>query len=165
MVTTQFSTTIKCLQSDNGTEFLLHDFYHTNGIIHKTSCVATPQQNGLVERKHQHLLSVARALRFQSNMPLKYWDECIMTAAYIINRLPLSVLQNKSPFEVLFNTTPAYENFHVFGCRIFPCLRDYAANKFYPRSVPCICLGYSTQHKGFRCLDTATSRIYVSRHA
>jgi hypothetical protein len=38
-------------------------------------------------------------------------------------------------------------------------------NKFSPRSIPCIFMGYSSSHKGFRCLDPTTSRIYITRHA
>lgn len=43
-------------------------FLHEQGIVHQKTCPYTPEQNGVVERKHQHLLSVARSLMFQSNI-------------------------------------------------------------------------------------------------
>jgi hypothetical protein len=69
MLKTQFNTSIKYIRSDNSCEFMLKDFYNQTSILHQTSCVNTPQQNDIVERKHQHILCVARALLFQVNLP------------------------------------------------------------------------------------------------
>lgn len=67
------------------------------GIIHQISCVDKPQQNGMVERKHRHLLEISKALRFEAGLPLAYWADYLMTTAYIIKRLPSSVLTTKHP--------------------------------------------------------------------
>ncbi|GJW50906.1 putative RNA-directed DNA polymerase [Tanacetum coccineum] len=65
------------------------------GIVLETSCPHTPQQNGVVERKHRHLLETARALKFEANLPTRFWGECVLTAAHVINRLPSEVYKIK----------------------------------------------------------------------
>ena len=69
LIETQFSTTVKCIRSNQGLEFNLHQFYSLKDIEHQMSCVETPQQNGVIVRKHQHILNITRALIFQSNLP------------------------------------------------------------------------------------------------
>ncbi|CAN1240915.1 Retrovirus-related Pol polyprotein from transposon RE2 [Linum perenne] len=61
-VLTQFDTKIQVLRSDNAKEYFNHNlgsFLKQHGIIHTSSCVETPQQNGISERKNRHLLEVA----------------------------------------------------------------------------------------------------------
>lgn len=81
MTVRQFETLFRVVRIDNGSEFIcLHEYFKHQGIMHETSYVETPQQNGRVERRHMHVLSVARALQFQANWPIKFWGECILTA-------------------------------------------------------------------------------------
>lgn len=75
MANTKFEKQVKIIRSDNALEFDDHQyiqFFHEKGILHQTSCVDRPQQNGRVERKHKSILEMARALRFQAGMPLHF---------------------------------------------------------------------------------------------
>ena len=105
MAKTQFGRAVKIIRSDNtlelGKSSEALSFFAETGIKHETSCVYTPQQNGVVERKRKYLLEVSRALMSQSSMPLKYWGECVLTVTYLINRMPMKVLKGKTPFEIL----------------------------------------------------------------
>jgi len=49
-----------------------------------------------VERKHQHILGVARSLLFQANLPKTFWAHAIGHAVHIINRLPTPFFYLKS---------------------------------------------------------------------
>uniref|UniRef100_A0A2N9IBB1 Integrase catalytic domain-containing protein n=1 Tax=Fagus sylvatica TaxID=28930 RepID=A0A2N9IBB1_FAGSY len=91
MIDTQFSLPIKILRTDCGGEFLSTPFTQfclSKGILHHLSCPHTPQQNGVAERKHRHLVQCALALLSQSKLPMSYWSYAISTAAHLINKLP-----------------------------------------------------------------------------
>jgi len=64
LIHNQFNTAIKVIRSNNGSEFVCATLYESLGILHQTSCFETPQQNSIVERKHQHILNVMRSLLF-----------------------------------------------------------------------------------------------------
>jgi len=92
---TQFGKTVQKIRTDTGKEFFNHEcvaLFSSLGILHESSCVYTPQQNGVVERKHRHLLEVARALKFQASIRDNFWGDCVLTAAYLINRMPSKIL-------------------------------------------------------------------------
>ena len=164
-VENQYSTRIKIFQSDGGAEFTSNCFkahLRTSRIHHQLSCPYTPAQNDCVERKHCHVTETGLAMLFHSHTSPRFWVDAFSIATYIINRLPTPLLKGKSPFELLYGSPPNYENFHPFGCRVYPCLRDYMPTKFSPHSIPCIFMGYRSFYKGFRCLDPTTSKLYIT---
>ncbi|KAK1408324.1 hypothetical protein QVD17_39996 [Tagetes erecta] len=165
MLKTQFNATVKIFRSDNGTEFVnnqTYDFFRKQGIIHQTSCSYTPQQNGVAERKHRHLLNVARSLLFQGGIPLCFWPECVLTASYLINRTPTLVLHGKTPYELLFGFKPSLNHLRVFGCLCF-CTVLNNLDKFGSHAEKCVMMGYSNQKKGYKLWSLDSKQIIFSR--
>ncbi|RVW92470.1 Retrovirus-related Pol polyprotein from transposon TNT 1-94 [Vitis vinifera] len=90
--------------SDNAKDYfnqVLTPYFQREEIIHESSCVNTPQQNGVAERKNGHLLDSTRSFLFQKNVPKSFWGEAVLTAAHLINRLPSRILGLKSPMDIL----------------------------------------------------------------
>ncbi|KAJ0542271.1 putative RNA-directed DNA polymerase [Helianthus annuus] len=162
MAERQFSTKVKSVQTDWGGEFRnLSSFFASIGIIHRLSCPHTSEQNGTVERRHRHVVETGLTLMAQAHVPQRFWHFAYDTAVYLINRMPS---RNISPFEHLFKHKPNFSFLRVFGCLCFPYLRPYNPHKMDLRSTPCIFLGYSTSHHGYRCFDPESDRIYIARH-
>ncbi|XP_019230126.1 PREDICTED: uncharacterized protein LOC109211079 [Nicotiana attenuata] len=164
MVSNQFKTTIKCLRTKNGTEFVndqVHYLLQSPGILHQSSCVCTPQQNGLVERRHRTILDMARALRFQAFIPMIFWGECVSIEVHLLNRLPTGLLQGKSPFEALFQKTPSIEHLRVFGSLCY-VTKVQKGDKLSPRAIPAVHIGYSSSQKGYILYDLHSKGFFVS---
>lgn len=165
-VHTMYNQTIKAFRSDNGSEFRSYscqNLFLENGIQHQKSAPYTPQQNGRVERKHKHLLNIARSLLFQVNLPLKFWGDAILTAVYIINRLPSSILNWKTPFEVLHNKSPNYHFLLSFGCLCYITNTYPHKTKFDERAFECIFLGYLPGYKAYKTYNLKTHKVYIIR--
>ena len=67
---------------------ILGDYLQSQGIIHQSSCVDTPHQNEVAERKNRHILEVARSLMFSTHVLKHFWGEAILATTYLINRMP-----------------------------------------------------------------------------
>ncbi|KAL6312208.1 hypothetical protein AAG906_025550 [Vitis piasezkii] len=127
----------------------LRSFFQDNGVIFQHSYVYTPQQNGVVERKHRHILQVARALKFHVQVPTQFWGECALIAVHIINRLPSPVLPFKTPFELLYSKPPSYSHLHVFGCLAY-ATNVHTSHKFDYR-------------KAYKLFDLSTKKVFTSQ--
>jgi Reverse transcriptase (RNA-dependent DNA polymerase)/Integrase core domain/gag-polypeptide of LTR copia-type/GAG-pre-integrase domain len=164
MVETQFEKKVKILRTDNGTEYVNHTFRNfllENGTLHQTSCVGTPQQNGVSERKNRHLLEVTRALLFSAHLPNHYWADAILTGCYLINRLPSHILEFQSPVEILYNRKFNLSHLRTFGCVCY--VHTQKAGKLDHHAQKCVFVGYSSSQKGYKCYNPPSGRMYVSR--
>ncbi|WJZ87684.1 hypothetical protein VitviT2T_007049 [Vitis vinifera] len=164
MVVTQFNAKIKVFRSDNAPELAFTDFFNDRGVLHQFSRVERPQQKSIVERKHQHLLNVGRALYFQSRFPIQFWSECVLTTTFLINSTPSSLLNHCTPYEILHKSIADYSHFREFGCLAFASTLTAHRTKFQPRSRVCV-LGYPPGIKGCRLYDVVTKQIFISQDA
>ncbi|RVW91957.1 Retrovirus-related Pol polyprotein from transposon RE1 [Vitis vinifera] len=140
------------------TSFMSH-----HGILHQSSCAHTPQQNGVAERKNRHLVETARTLLLHSHVPFRFWGDAVLTACYLINRMPSSVLHDQIPHSLLFPDQPLY--FlppRVFGCTCFVHILTPGQDKLSAKAMKCLFLGYSRLQKGYRCYSLETHRYFIS---
>ena len=170
MIQTQFQTQIKLFRTDNGTEYfntILGDYFQKHGIIHQSSYNNTPQQNRIAERKNKHILQVARALMFSINMPIRFLGNTVLTATFLINRMPSHVLSFHTPLKQLTTNFPHQKlgttlPLKVFGCTAFVHIHSHARSKLDPRACKCVFIGYSPVQKGYKCYDPAIKRVFFS---
>ena len=109
-VENQLGRKIKAIRSDRGGEYdaLFDQFCQEYGIIHQTSVPYIPQQNGIVERKNRTLKEMMNAMLISSGLPQNLWGEALLSANYILNRLPHKKL-DKIPYELWKSQSPSYK--------------------------------------------------------
>ena len=156
--------TPKFIRSDNGLEFILPDLYASKGIIRQRSCVEIPEKNGRIERKHQHILNVARALLFQSKLPNIFWSYAVLYSVFLINRVSTPLLKHKSPYQVLYYSLRGIHSFKVFGCLCYASTLQDHRTKLQSRARKGIFLGYKSSSKGFVLFDLDLIEIFFSRN-
>ena len=157
---------VRCLRSDNGGEYCSKQFQGFclhHGIIRQMSTPYTPQQNGLAERMNRTLMEMTRSMLYHMQMEKHWWGEALMTAAYIVNRIPNTARPDKTPFEVVYNLKPSLDGLHVFGSRGFVYVDKSKRKKLDTKAHPCIFLGYADGVKGYRVWDTEEDRLVITR--
>ncbi|GJT92490.1 gag-pol polyprotein [Tanacetum coccineum] len=167
LVKTQHSAIIKCFRCDLGGEYTSNEFVgllKSDETIYQTSCTDTPQQNDVVERKHRHLVETARSFLLSADVPSVFWGEAVLTATYVINRIPTAHNSGLSPFKRLYGQVPDYSSLRVFGCTCFVLKPHVERTKLTAKSTLCVFLGYGSGQKGYRCYDPVGQKLYTSRH-
>ena len=70
----------------------------------------------MIERKHTHILNVARDLCIHATLPNGSRGKCVLTTCYLANHAHTHFLKGSTPYMCLFGIPPSYENIRVLGC-------------------------------------------------
>lgn len=84
---------------------------------------------------------MTRALRFQENLHVSFWGDCLLISTNLLNRIPTSVLEFVSPYKKLFHSSPFYDHLRIFlSCLAYMSI--HTSDKLAPRALKNIFLGY-----------------------
>jgi hypothetical protein len=120
-----------------------------------------PQQNGVVERKNNTLVEMARMMLDKHKSSRCFWADAISTACYISNRIFLHSILNLTPFELFFGCKPSISHLRHFGRNCF-ILKHGNLDKFEYHSSDGILLGYIPHGRYHRVLNLETNTVVES---
>ena len=95
-----------------------------------------------------------------------FWVDAILTACYLINRMPTKVLKYDTPFKILEKSFPTSKHLFsslqpcIFGCTSYVHDHNSTKSKLDPHALKCVFLCYSPYKGGFKCYHPP-SRIYL----
>ena len=169
LIKNQFRVVIKKFRSNNGINYFKHildSFFQKEWILHKFSCVYTPEQ--LLNWKMDIFQNKLEDCSFKIRLQKRFWGEFILTVTYLINKLPFTTLQLKISMKVLRSFYPYIKHSlnlppRIFGCVSFVHIHKQQREKLDPMALKCIFLWYFVTQKGYKCFHPPSSKIFVSR--
>lgn len=106
-------------------------------------------------------MDMSRCLLSEAKVNRRFWPEIVCTAAYLKNRTLANTIENKTPFEIVFNKKPSIEYLRLYGSRVFVRVPEVKrVSKWDKKADLGILLGYT--EVGYRVL--VNNRVFVARH-
>ena len=154
---------IKCIRSDNGTEFTGQEFQsllRRKGTRHETSAPYSPHQNGTAERGWRTLFEMSRCMLLESNLPKQLWTYAVQTAAQIRNRCYSKCLE-QTPYRVFTGKTPNLSHMKVFGSECYMYKQE--KKKLDSRCDKEIFVGYDKYSPAYNVYYPETGKVLKHR--
>ncbi|CAI7880789.1 unnamed protein product [Closterium sp. NIES-54] len=152
------------LHSDRGGEFSsdpLRAFCRAEGIRQMFTLPASPQQNGIAERRIGMVMDVARTSMIHAAAPHFLWPFAVQYAAHQINLQPRVSLPETSRTLRWTGKVGDASAFRVWGSRAF--VRDLSADKLSSRAIPCVFLGFPPDAPGWQFYHPTSRRVLSSQ--
>jgi transposase InsO family protein len=132
---------LRVLRTDNGGEFTSVEFESycaERGVTRQHTTPYTPQQNDVVERRNQSVVTMARSLLKSRNVPVTFWGEAVATAVYLLNRAPTKALEGMTPYQAWHGRKPDVAHLRTFGCVAFLKVTKPNLKKLEDRGTPAV---------------------------
>ncbi|CAI7862171.1 unnamed protein product [Closterium sp. NIES-54] len=152
------------LHSDRGGEFssdLLAAYCAEHGIEQSFTLPASPQQNGVAERRIGLVMEVARTSLIHAAAPHFLWPFAVRYTAHQLNLWPRVSLPETSPTLLWTGEVGDASRFRVWGSRAF--VRDTSADKLSSRAVPYVFLGFVPDAPGWQFYHATSRRVLPSQ--
>ncbi|CAI7806267.1 unnamed protein product [Closterium sp. NIES-53] len=152
------------LYSDRGGEFSsarLGAFCRAQGIRQTFTLPASPQKNGIAERRIGMVMDVTRTSMIHAAAPHFLWPFAVQYAAHQLNLQPRVSLPETSPTLRWTGKVGDASAFRVWGSRAF--VRDLSADKLSPRAVPCGFLRFPLDAPGWQFYHPTSRRVLSSQ--
>ncbi|GJV39741.1 retrovirus-related pol polyprotein from transposon TNT 1-94 [Tanacetum coccineum] len=121
----------------------------------------TPQQNGVVERRNRTLVEAIRTMLIFSRLLEFLCAEEISTDCFTQNWSIIHTRYNKTPYELLHDSKPNVEYFHVFGLLCYLKNDREDLGKMKPKADIGIFIGYSKTCRDNRLTKKIMETIHV----
>ncbi|GKF87086.1 retrovirus-related pol polyprotein from transposon TNT 1-94, partial [Tanacetum coccineum] len=128
----------------------MNQFCVMKGIKREFSVARTPQQNGVAKRKNGSLIKAARTMLADSLLPTKFWAKVVNNTCYVQNRVLVTKLHNKTPYELLLGRPPSISFMRPFGSLVTILNTLDPLGKFDGKADEGFFVGYSINSKAFR---------------
>ncbi|CAI7846471.1 unnamed protein product [Closterium sp. NIES-54] len=122
---------------------------------------ASPQQNGIAERRIGMVMDVTRTSMIHAAAPHFLWPFAVQYAAHQLNLQPRVSLPETSPTLLWTGKVGDASAFRVWGSRAF--VRDLSADKLFPRATPCVFLGFPPDAPGWQFYHPTSRRVLSSQ--
>ncbi|CAI7770922.1 unnamed protein product, partial [Closterium sp. NIES-53] len=160
----RYTTVFPLRSKDRGEEFssdLLRAFCRAKGIRQTFTLPASPQQNGIAERRIGMVMDVARTSMIHVAAPNFLWPFAVQYAAHQINLQPRVSLPETTPTLRWIGKVRDVSAFRVWGSRAF--VHDTSADKLSSRAVPCVFLGFPPDAPGWQFYHPTSRRVLSSQ--
>ncbi|CAI7764638.1 unnamed protein product [Closterium sp. NIES-54] len=134
---------------------------HMDGIRQTFTLPASPQQNGIAERRIGMVMDVAGTSMIHAAAPHFLWPFAVQYTAHQINLQPRVSLPETTPTMRWMGKVGDASAFRVWGSRAFVC--DTTADKLSSRAVPCVFLGCPPDAPGWQFYHPTLRRVLSSQ--
>ena len=104
---------------------------------------------------------------FTSHAPKHLWNETLLTAIYLVNRLPSEILSFKSPKDVFLHHYLKVQlgpelQLHIFRCVANVHQSQPGVGKWSSRALKVAFIGYSNTQNGYKFYDPSSRKIIIA---
>ena len=164
---TQRGVLIKRLRTDGHRSYVNNEMKKMlgeDGTLHIIRTPYCPNQNSIAERYIRTLVEMARTMLIHACMPIYAWEDAILHANYVRNRVITRALRGKTPYEAFWGRRPDLQWLKPFGCLVFVVKhKEQREGKFEAVAMAGVMLGISENHSGYRVQMLQDKTVRIAR--